>query len=50
MSKTQIRVGGLGIYLMKALMDEVNYLSKPGGENEVAMVKYLLKKKSTTKP
>ena len=45
----ELRVGGLGIYLMKALMDEVNYVSRPGGENAVAMVKYLLKKKNTTK-
>jgi serine/threonine-protein kinase RsbW len=41
----EIRVGGLGIYLMKTLMDEVDYLVKPGVKNEVRMVKYLLKKK-----
>lgn len=38
----ELRVGGLGIYLMRMLMDEVSYTSKPGGENEVRMVKYLL--------
>ena len=41
----EIRVGGLGIYLMKTLMDEVDYHVKPGVKNEVRMVKYLLKKK-----
>jgi len=40
----ELRVGGLGIYLMKTLMDEVEYHSAPGKKNEVRMVKYLLKK------
>jgi serine/threonine-protein kinase RsbW len=35
----EIRVGGLGIYLMKMLMDEVGYRSGADG-NEVRMVKY----------
>ena len=39
----ELRVGGLGIYLMKTLMDEVDYQSKPGGKNEVRMVKYILR-------
>jgi len=39
----ELRVGGLGIYLMKSLMDEVEYESGPGGENQVRMVKYILK-------
>ena len=39
----ELRVGGLGIYLMKTLMDEVNYKSQPNGKNEVHMVKYLIK-------
>ncbi|MBN2030655.1 ATP-binding protein [bacterium] len=39
----EIRVGGLGIYLMKQLMDEVDYHSEPGVKNEVRMVKYFLK-------
>lgn len=39
----EIRVGGLGIYLMKKLMDEVDYHSEPGVKNEVRMVKYFLK-------
>jgi len=41
----ELRVGGLGIYLIKTLMDEVDYRSKPGVKNEVTMVKYFLKKK-----
>jgi anti-sigma regulatory factor (Ser/Thr protein kinase) len=36
-------VGGLGIYLMKALMDEVEFNSKPGVKTQVKMVKYFLK-------
>jgi len=40
----ELRVGGLGIYLMKTLMDEVDYHSKPGVKNEVRMVKYLISK------
>jgi serine/threonine-protein kinase RsbW len=37
----ELRVGGLGIYLMKTLMDEVDYHSQPDGKNQVRMVKYL---------
>ena len=43
----ELRVGGLGIYLIKSLMDEVEYLSEPGKKNEVRMVKYFLEKPST---
>ena len=39
----ELRVGGLGIYLMKTLMDEVDY-KKANGKNQVRMVKYLLDK------
>jgi serine/threonine-protein kinase RsbW len=35
----QRRVGGLGIYLMRTLMDEVKYISKPGEYNEVLLSK-----------
>ena len=35
------RKGGLGVYLMKKLMDEVEYRMLPGERNEVRMVKYL---------
>ena len=37
----QHRVGGLGMYLMKTLMDEVHYHSIPGKYNEVYLTKYL---------
>ncbi len=37
----QHRVGGLGMYLMKTLMDEVKYSSVPGKYNEVYLTKYL---------
>jgi serine/threonine-protein kinase RsbW len=39
----ELRVGGLGIYLMKMLMDEVEYRSE-SGRNEVRMSKYFKKK------
>jgi serine/threonine-protein kinase RsbW len=39
----EMRVGGLGIYLMKNLMDEVNFEVNPGVRNQVKMVKYVLK-------
>lgn len=39
----ELRVGGLGIYLMKALMDEVDYSIQPGVGNKVRMVKYLVR-------
>lgn len=35
----QRRVGGLGVYLMRTLMDEVKYISKPGKYNEVLLSK-----------
>jgi len=41
----ELRVGGLGIYLMKTLMDEVDYIHEKG-KNEVKMVKYMLKKEN----
>jgi len=39
----ELRVGGLGIYLMKTLMDEVDYTIQPGVGNKVRMVKYLVR-------
>jgi serine/threonine-protein kinase RsbW len=33
------RVGGLGMYLMKALMDDVRYVSVPGKFNQVSLIK-----------
>lgn len=38
----QLKVGGLGIYLMRTLMDEVDYNIHPGVKNQVKMVKYLV--------
>ncbi|WP_337865095.1 ATP-binding protein [Ignavibacterium sp.] len=35
------RVGGLGMYLMKTLMDEVKYKSEPGKYNQVSLTKKL---------
>lgn len=37
----QKKIGGLGIYLMKKLMDEVNYYTLSGNKNRVILVKYL---------
>ena len=33
------RVGGIGMYLMKSLMDEVKYISVPGKFNQVSLTK-----------
>ncbi len=44
----ELRVGGLGIYLMKTLMDEVDY-KKSLGKNQVRMVKYFLDKDKKSK-
>jgi len=35
----QHKVGGLGMYLMKTLMDEVHYVSIPGKYNQVMLTK-----------
>ena len=37
----QHRIGGLGMYLMKSLMDEVKYVSIPGKYNQVLLTKNL---------
>lgn len=37
----QKKVGGLGMYLMKRLMDEVDYKVSPRKKNQVTLVKYL---------
>jgi serine/threonine-protein kinase RsbW len=37
----QRRVGGLGMFLMKTLMDEVKYISIPGKYNQVLLSKSL---------
>lgn len=38
----EMRVGGLGVYLMQSLMDEINFEVKPGPKNQVKLVKYLM--------
>lgn len=37
--------GGLGVYLMKSLMDEVEYSVTPGERNEVRLIKHLNRSK-----
>lgn len=37
----QHKVGGLGMYLMKKLMDEVKYNTLSGNQNQVVLIKYL---------
>lgn len=37
----QHKVGGLGMYLMKTLVDEVSYISVPGKYNQVLLTKNL---------
>ncbi|MNR61389.1 Serine-protein kinase RsbW [compost metagenome] len=44
--RAEFRVGGLGIFLMRSLMDHVDYHIQPGFRNEVRLVKYL----STPRP
>jgi len=39
----EMRVGGLGLYLMQSLMDEVDFNIQPGIKNQVKMVKYFIK-------
>ena len=36
----QYKVGGLGIHLMKSLMDQVEYNINPGKRNEIILIKY----------
>lgn len=36
--------GGLGIHLMRTLMDEVNFSINPGKKNQVSLVKYKTRK------
>ena len=43
----ELKVGGLGIYLMKTLMDKVDYDMQPGKKNQVTMVKYFIDKKNS---
>ncbi|HWP47943.1 MAG TPA: ATP-binding protein [Candidatus Limnocylindrales bacterium] len=38
---TEKRDGGLGLFLLQSLMDEINYTSDPWGYNQLTMIKYL---------
>lgn len=38
----QRKVGGLGMYLMKTLMDDVKYISIPGKHNQVLLSKNII--------
>ena len=37
----QKKIGGLGMYLIKRLMDEVKYSTLTGNKNQVVLIKYL---------
>jgi serine/threonine-protein kinase RsbW len=37
----EAKMGGLGIHLMRTLMDEVNYTFNPGIKNQVILIKYI---------
>lgn len=39
----KMRVGGLGVHLMRTLMDEVEFNIQPGKRNQLRMVKYFVK-------
>ncbi len=39
----KMKVGGLGIHLIRSLMDEVEFKSKPGESTKVRMTKYFVK-------
>lgn len=41
---------GLGIFLMRQVMDEVRYIFKEGVENELVLVKYFQPARATPKP
>jgi len=43
------RRGGLGVYLMRKLMDKVEYNFEAGNNNEVSLVKFLSKKHDSPK-
>jgi serine/threonine-protein kinase RsbW len=38
---TEKRDGGLGLFLLQSLMDEIHYTSDPRGYNELTLIKYL---------
>ncbi|MFQ5824234.1 MAG: ATP-binding protein [bacterium] len=40
----EMRVGGLGIYLMETLMDKVDFEINPGVKTQVRLIKYLVER------
>ena len=38
---TELKIGGLGLYIIENLMDSIDYSINPGVENKVRMIKYL---------
>ena len=39
----ELRSGGLGLFIIKALMDEVDIMSEPGVGTNIRMIKYLVR-------
>jgi serine/threonine-protein kinase RsbW len=46
---THFRRGGLGVYLMRTLMDKVEYSYSPGKRNVVRLIKYLTPDKAAAR-
>jgi serine/threonine-protein kinase RsbW len=46
---SKMRVGGLGIFLIQTLMDEVHFESKPGKGTHVKMIKFISNEKLATR-
>ena len=44
------RKGGLGIFLIRRIMDEINYTYKQGHHNELQMIKYIEPPSTATAP
>ena len=42
---TDVKIGGLGLYIIENLMDNIDYSINPGVENKVRMIKYIKKNK-----
>lgn len=46
---SHFRRGGLGVYLMRTLMDKVEYNFAPGRKNEVRLIKFLTPSESSSR-
>jgi serine/threonine-protein kinase RsbW len=46
---SEVRPGGLGVHIIKTVMDEVNYRCVPEGGMELTMLKYIVPTKETGK-